>query len=110
VSQISIFRVNVLNSVVNTILAYVLAREFIAISGAGLERHSEVHVVYIFFSPLAEVSDKSVYVVSLGHLNRTVLVELYTIKLAEYLLLISSIKRKVMYSLSTLRIRLGLDW
>ena len=53
--------------------------EIIAVTGACLERHCEVHVVYIFFSPLAEVPDKSVNIVSLGHLDRAVLVELYTI-------------------------------
>ena len=68
-----------LDSLVNAILAYVLAGEFIAVTGAGLERHCEVHVVYIFFSPLPEVPDESVNIVSLRHLDSAVLVEPYTI-------------------------------
>jgi len=66
--------VNVLDSFINTILSDEFSRELEAISSLSLKRDSVMHVVNVFLSPLTEVTNKSVEVVTLRHINSTVAV------------------------------------
>jgi len=67
-------RVNVLDSFINTILSDEFSRELEAIRSLSLKRDSVMHVVNVFLSPLTEVTNKSVEVVTLRHINSTVAV------------------------------------
>jgi len=67
-------RVNVLDSFINTILSDEFSRELEAIRSLSLKRDSVMHVVNVFLSPLTEVTNKSVEVVTLRHINGTVAV------------------------------------
>lgn len=67
-------RVNVLDSFINTILSDEFSRELEAIRSLSLKRDSVMHVVNVFLSPLTEVTNKSVEVVTLRHINCTVAV------------------------------------
>lgn len=66
--------VNVLDSFINTILSNEFSRELEAISSLSLKRDSVMHIVNVFLSPLTEVTNKSVVVVTLRHINGTVAV------------------------------------
>ena len=65
-----------LNSFVNTVLSNEFRRELEAVLSVSLERDGVMHVVDILLSPLTEVTYKSVEVVTLGHVNVTVSVEM----------------------------------
>lgn len=67
-------RVNVLDSFINTILSDEFSRELEAIRSLSLKRDSVMHVVNVFLSPLTEVTNKSVEVVTLRHIYGTVAV------------------------------------
>ena len=67
-----------------------------------------MHVVDVLFSPLSEVTNKAIKVVALGHVNSAILVVGLKNELICFNLhLISSINKKVMYSLSIFKIREG---
>lgn len=67
-------RVNVLDSFINTILSDEFSRELEAIRSLSLKRDSVMHIVNVFLSPLTEVTNKSVEVVTLRHIYGTVAV------------------------------------
>ena len=67
-----------------------------------------MHVVDVLFSPLSEVTNKAIKVVALGHVNSAILVVGLKNELIYFNLhWISSINKKVMYSLSIFKIREG---
>ena len=67
-----------------------------------------MHVVDVLFSPLSEVTNKAIEVVALGHVNSAILVVGLKNELICFNLhWISSINKKVMYSLSIFKIREG---
>ena len=76
VGKSSILRINVLNSFINTILSNKFRRELEAILSVSLEGHCVMHVVNVLLGPLTEITHKSVEVMTLGHVNVTVAVEM----------------------------------
>jgi len=75
VGKVAIFAVNVMDCIVNTVLANVFARELVAVLDWGTQRHSKVHVVDVLFVPGSHVSNESIQKVALWHILGTVLVE-----------------------------------
>ena len=61
----TVLGVDVLDCFVNSVLANVFSRELVSTSMAGGKRDSVVHEVDIVFSPVAEVADKAIKVVTL---------------------------------------------
>jgi hypothetical protein len=69
--------VNMLHGLIGTVLSNVLAGELVVVASGSGQRHGVVHVIDVLFGPLAEVTHESVEVVTLGHVNCTVLVVLF---------------------------------
>jgi hypothetical protein len=67
-------RIDVFDSLVDTVLADILAWEFVAAGDTSLQRDSKVHKVDVLLSVVAHVLDESVEVVSLRHAHTAVLV------------------------------------
>lgn len=64
------------DSLVNAVLANILARELVATGYARSKRHREVHIVDVLFGVITEVFHESVEVVTLWQIHTTVLVVL----------------------------------
>lgn len=84
-SEMAAFGINVSDSFVNTVLTNILSRELVAITKALSQRNSVVREVNILFSPVSKVTHKSVEIVTLWHIDSTVLIILYTFSLSPYL-------------------------
>lgn len=74
VREARVLGVDVLNSLVDSILTNELRRELEAIESGSGKRDGVVHIINVFLSPLFEVTHKSVEVMALGHVNSTVAV------------------------------------
>ena len=66
-----------LDGFVNTILSNVFRRELIVIGSSTSEWHRVVHVINILLSPLSKVTNETVEVMTLGHIDCAVFVVVY---------------------------------
>jgi hypothetical protein len=79
VAKVSVFGVDVLDSLVNTVLTNILRRESVFVGCCAGKGHSVVHVVDVFLGPLSEVANKSIQIVALGHVNSTLAIEVLNV-------------------------------
>lgn len=66
--------VNVMNCLINTILTNVITWELITILDWGLQWNSVMHMVQQFLVPATHISDESVHIMTLWHVNSALLV------------------------------------
>ena len=67
--QVLIRVVDVVDCVVNTVLADILTRELVSILNLRLNRHSVMHKIKVFLIPSSHISHKPIHKVSLRHRN-----------------------------------------
>jgi hypothetical protein len=75
--QLFVLSIEMFNRLIDSILAYIFPWEGVAIRGASSQRNGVVHEIDVFLSPLFEVLDKSVVVMSLWQVISAVLVVAY---------------------------------
>jgi len=70
----AVFSVDVFYSFINTVLTNIFRRKLVVVSRSASKRYCVVHMINILLSPLSEVANKSVQVMSFRHFDGAILV------------------------------------